>query len=159
MAYINDVAWGVVAYNSAFSRMFRRREVPENTMRWMLLDPEARETLADWRTSWLPLLVPQLMMAVTSHPHNRTLATLQADARRDPVVGAFFSAPTAEYLQPRAEGARPLRHAELGLGWATMCAAGPFGVPGGRLMFVLFDQGARPPVHPPMYAPARGPVD
>ena len=30
MAYINDVAWGVVAYNSAFSRMFRRREVPEN---------------------------------------------------------------------------------------------------------------------------------
>jgi hypothetical protein len=41
-----------------------------------------------------------------------------------------------------------------------MCAAGPFGVPGGRLMFVLFDQGtAPPPLHPPMYAPALGPVD
>jgi hypothetical protein len=158
MAYINDVAWDMVAYNAAFSRMFMRREVPDNTMRWMLLHPEARETLAEWRTCWLPLLVPQLRAAVTANPHNRTLARLQMDARRDPVVGAYFDSP-AEYVQPRAEGARPLLHAELGRGWATMCAAGPFGVPGGRLMFVLFDQGEQPPVQPPLYAPAPGPVD
>lgn len=160
MAYINDVAWDLVAYNSAFSRLFPRREVPANTMRWMLLDPEAREVvLADWQGSWLPLLVPQLRAAVAANPHNRTLAQLQADVRHDPVVGEIYGSPTAEYIQPRAEGARPLMHAELGLGWATMCAAGPFGVPGGRLMFVLYDQGERPVPRPPMHAPAHGPVD
>jgi hypothetical protein len=159
MAYINDVAWDVVAYNAAFTRLFPGREVPDNTMRWMLLHPQARVTLADWENSWLPLLVPQLRAAVAANPHNRTLARLQADARRDPDVGPVFEGPTAEYIQPRAEGARPLLHAELGLGWATMCAAGPFGVPGGRLMFVLFDQGERPVPSPAMHAPARGPVE
>lgn len=159
MAYVNDVAWDLVAYNRAFTRMFMRREVPGNTMRWMLLDPEARITLGDWANSWLPLLIPQLRAAVAANPHNRTLAQLQADARRDPVVGERYESPTTEYLQPRAEGSRPMLHAELGPGWATMCAAGPFGVPGGRLMFVLFDQGEQPVTMPPMHAPARGPVD
>lgn len=160
MAYVNDVAWDIVAYNAAFTRLFPRGEVPRNTMRWMLLDPEARSvTLAQWETAWLPLLVPQVRAAVAGNPHNRTLAKLQADAKRDPVVAPYFEKPTAEYIQPRADGARPVLHAELGPGWVTMCAAGPFGVPGGRLMFVLFDRGDRPPVEPPMYAPAPGPVD
>lgn len=159
MAYINDVAWDVVAYNHAFSRMFLRREVPENTMRWMLLHPEARITLADWEDSWLPLLVPQLRAAVAGNPHNRTLARLQADCRLDPLVAEQLTAPAAEYLQPRAESARPLLHSELGPGWVTMCAAGPFGVPGGRLMFVLFDQGEPPMPQPMMHAPAKAPVD
>jgi hypothetical protein len=160
MAYVNDVAWDVVAYNAAFTRLFPRRDVPDNTMRWMLLDPEARGvTLAQWETAWLPLLVPQVRAAVAGNPHNRTLAQLQADAKRDPVVAPYFEKPTAEYIQPRADGARPILHAELGPGWVTMCAAGPFGVPGGRLMFVLFDEGERPLVEPPLYAPADGPVD
>lgn len=159
MAYINDVAWDVVAYNHAFSRMFLRREVPDNTMRWMLLHPEARVTLADWRESWLPLLVPQLRAAVAANPHNRTLARLQADCRLDPLVAEQLAAPAAEYLQPRAESARPLLHSELGPGWVTMCAAGPFGVPGGRLMFVLFDQDEPPLPQPMMHAPATAPVD
>lgn len=160
MAYVNDVAWDVVAYNAAFTRLFPRREVPRNTMRWMLLDPEARSvTLAQWETAWLPLLVPQVRAAVAGNPHNRTLAKLQADAKRDPVVAPYFEKPTTEYIQPRADGARPILHAGLGPGWVTMCAAGPFGVPGGRLMFVLFDRGDPPPVEPPLYAPAHGPVD
>jgi hypothetical protein len=160
MAYVNDVAWDIVAYNTAFTRLFPRREVPENSMRWMLLHPYAREvTLAQWETAWLPLLVPQVRAAVAGNPHNRTLARLQADAKRDPLVAPYFEKPTAEYIQPRADGARPLYHDELGLGWVTLCAAGPFGVPGGRLMFVLFDQGGEPRQEPPMYAPARGPAD
>jgi hypothetical protein len=158
MAYINDVAWDVVAYNEPLTRMFPRREVPANTMRWMLLHPQARTTLADWEHSWLPLLVPQLRAAVAANPHNRTLALLQADARRDPLVRAAYETPTTEYMGPRAEGSRPLLHAELGPGWATMCAAGPFGVPGGRLMFVLFDRGERPSPQPPLVGPATGPV-
>lgn len=159
MAYINDVAWDVVAYNSAFTRLFKRRQVPANTMRWMLLHPEARVTLMDWRASWLPLLVPQLRTAVLANPHNRTLARLQADVRRDPEAGPAYASATTEYLQPRAEGARPLLHDELGPGWATMCAGQPFGVPGGRLMIVLFDREERPALEPPMYAPAGGPAD
>ncbi|MEE4546527.1 transcriptional regulator [Streptomyces sp. V4-01] len=158
MAYVNDVAWDLVAYNEPLTRMFPRREVPGNTMRWMLLHPQARTTLVDWRNSWLPLLVPQLRAAVAANPHNRTLALLQADARRDPLVGAAYETPTTEYMGPRAEGSRPLLHAELGLGWATLCAAGPIGVPGGRLMFVLFDRGERPLPQPPLAAPAAGPL-
>jgi hypothetical protein len=128
-------------------------------MRWMLLDPDARTILTDWENSWLPLLVPQLRAGVTSRPADPTLRRLLADLRRDPVVGPRYDAPTTEYVQPRAEGARPLLHPDLGPGWATMCAAGPFGVPGGRLMFVLFDQGERPTPQGPMHAPATGPVD
>ncbi|CAG7641998.1 MmyB family transcriptional regulator [Actinacidiphila bryophytorum] len=159
MAYVNDAAWDVVAYNAAFARVFRRREVPGNVMRWMLLHPEARVTLGDWEHSWLPLLVPQLRAAVAANPHNRTLAQLQADAGRDPVVARVLQAPPGEYIGPRAENALPLLHSELGPGWATLCAAGPFGVPGGRLMFVLFDQGERPQHAPALSAPASGPVD
>ncbi|MFG1811719.1 hypothetical protein [Streptomyces sp. NPDC049040] len=159
MAYVNDAAWDVVAYNSAFTRLFQRGEVPGNVMRWMLLDPEARVTLGDWERSWLPLLVPQLRAAVVGNPHNRTLAQLQADAMRDPVVARYLHTPTAEYIGPRAESALPVVHAELGPGWATLCTAGPFGVPGGRLMFVLFDQGERPHHGPVLSAPATGPVD
>jgi hypothetical protein len=124
----------------------------------MLLHPDARVTLGDWEHSWLPLLVPQLRAAVAANPHNRTLAQLMADAGRDPVVGRCLQAPTTEYIGPRAENALPLVHAELGPGWATLCAAGPFGVPGGRLMFVLFDQGERPQHAPVLSAPATGPV-
>lgn len=160
MAYVNDVAWDVVAYNSALTRMFGDGRVPGNIMRWMLLDPAARTVLLDWERAWLPLLAPQLRNAVTTYPHNRTLALLQADARRDPLVAAAYEGPRAEFMGPRADGPRPVLHAELGRGWATMCAAGPFGVPGGRLMFVLFDAGERPPAtRPAMVAPARGPVD
>lgn len=159
MAYVNDAAWDMVAYNSAFTRLFPRREVPGNVMRWMLLDPEARVTLGDWENSWLPLLVPQLRAAVAAHPHNRTLARLQADAGCDPLVARYLFEPTAEYIGPRAENPLPLVHSELGPGWVTLCAAGPFGVPGGRLMFVLFDQGERPRPAPAVSAPAAGPVD
>ncbi|MBY8879778.1 MmyB family transcriptional regulator [Actinacidiphila acidipaludis] len=160
IAYINDVAWDVVAYNTAFARLFRNHVVPGNTMRWMLFAPEARTVLMDWEHSWLPLLVPQLRNAVSAHPHNRTLARLQADARLDPAVAAAYDSPSQEFMGPRADESRPLLHAELGPGWATMCAAGPFGVPGGRLMFILFDPGERRPApRPPLYAPAPGPVD
>ncbi len=159
MAYVSDAAWDMVAYNSAFTRVFQRREVPGNVMRWMLLAPEARVTLGDWENSWLPLLVPQLRAAVVANPHNRTLAQLQADAGRDPVVARSLNEPTGEYIGPRAENALPLIHAELGPGWATLCAAGPFGVPSGRLMFVLFDQGERPRPGPAISAPATEAVD
>ncbi|MFJ2958422.1 helix-turn-helix transcriptional regulator [Streptomyces sp. NBC_00669] len=160
IAYVSDAAWDLVAYNSAFARLFTPHGVPGNVMRWMLLAPAARVTLADWANSWLPLLVPQLRAAATARPNDKTLQRLIADIRRDPVVGPCYDAPTTEYLQPRAEGARPLLHPELGPGWATMCAAGPFGVPGGRLMFVLFDRGERPGPQEPMHAPATtGPVD
>ncbi|MFI0744494.1 XRE family transcriptional regulator [Streptomyces sp. NPDC021224] len=159
MAYVNDAAWDVVAYNAAFARLFPRREVPGNTMRWMLLDPEAREVLGDWAESWLPRLVPQLRAALVANPHDRPLAQLHADAMRDPVVAPFLEAPTGEYIGPRAESALPLVHAELGPGWVTLCTAGPFGVPGGRLMFVLFDQGEEPRHGPALTAPATVPVD
>ncbi|WP_103885449.1 MmyB family transcriptional regulator [Actinacidiphila yanglinensis] len=159
IAYVSDAAWDLVAYNSAFARLFGRQGVPGNIMRWMLLDARAREILVDWENSWLSLLVPQLRAGITARPADPTLRRLLADLRRDPVVGPRYDSPTTEYVQPRAEGARPLLHPELGPGWATMCAAGPFGVPGGRLMFVLFDQGERPVPQPPMQAPATGPVD
>ncbi len=160
IAYISDAAWDLVAYNTAFTRLFTPHGVPRNVMRWMLLAPVARDhVLTDWENSWLPLLVPQLRARAAARPTDRTLTRLVADIRRDPVVGPRYDSPTTEYLQPRAEGSRPLHHPELGPGWATLCAAEPFGVPGGRLMFVLFDQGERPAPQEPMYAPAPGPVD
>lgn len=160
IAYVNDVAWDLVAYNTEFSRLFPDRRVPGNVMRWMLLDPQARTILADWEQSWLPLLLPQLRAAVTACPDNPTLLRLLADVRLDPLAGPRYDTPAVGYfLQPRAEAPRPLLHPELGPGWATMCAAGPFGVPGGRLMFVLYDRGERPQQPPAMYAPATAPVE
>ncbi|SEO50015.1 MmyB family transcriptional regulator [Actinacidiphila rubida] len=160
MAYISDIAWDVIAYNTAFARMYPERRVPPNTMRWMLLSPEARHILGDWEHSWLPLIVPQLRNAVSAYPRHRTLARLAADARRDPVVAAAFASASQEFLGPRVDEPRPLMHTELGPGWATMCPAGPFGVPGARLMFVLFDAGEhRPAASPSLRAPAPGPVD
>ncbi|BBA98146.1 hypothetical protein RVR_4217 [Actinacidiphila reveromycinica] len=159
IAYVSDAAWDVVAYNSAFTRLFVPDGVPVNVMRWMLLAPRAREVLTDWENSWLPLLVPQLRARAAARPTDPTLVRLLADIRRDPLVAPCYDAPTTDYLQPRAEAARPLHHPDLGPGWATLCAAEPFGVTGGRLMFVLFDRGGRPEPQEPMHAPADHPVD
>ncbi|MDJ0344815.1 XRE family transcriptional regulator [Streptomyces sp. H10-C2] len=153
MAYITDRDWNVVDHNEAFSRMFLRRQVPHNTMRWMLTDAEARITLADWHTAWAPLLVAQLRAAVALDPESRTLITLHREVRADPVSGPIYEAAGGQaYIQPRAEAPRPLHHAELGPGWATMCAAGPFGSPGARCIIVLFDEGPPPPPRLPMRA-------
>ncbi|MFE4915856.1 helix-turn-helix domain-containing protein [Streptomyces sp. NPDC056652] len=144
MAYLTDRSWNLLAANEQCGGLFPAGRVPENTMRWMLLNPEAREVLTDWATAWAPKVFPQLRSALSNRP-DATLRALEADVLADPVARHHYEAKGA-FIHPDGDQ-RPLAHAKLGPGWVTMCSAIPEGSPGARLMILLFHPGDRR--HPP----------
>ncbi|WP_329203886.1 MmyB family transcriptional regulator [Streptomyces sp. NBC_01435] len=151
MAYVTDAAWNMVCHNKHLPGMYPGRRVPQNVMRWMCLDPEARTVLADWETEWAPRILPQLRAAVAIH-HDATVKQLETDVMADPVAGPLYEARGA-VIHPDGDE-RPLDHPVLGRGWVTMCSATPEGSPGARLMILLFRPGAaRPAPHTILRAP------
>ncbi|RLU83056.1 transcriptional regulator [Streptomyces griseocarneus] len=140
MAYITDQSWRVLAHNEAFADLFPRREVPENTLRWMTLHPEARTVLTGWREHWIPVILPQMRAAVAALPHDETLAELKADVLADPVVGPLYTDGGQARVHPDGDE-RPLLHPVKGPGWVTMCSAGPHASPRARLMVLVFRTG------------------
>ncbi|MBO1330557.1 helix-turn-helix domain-containing protein [Streptomyces sp. VRA16 Mangrove soil] len=149
MAYVSDASWDLLAWNQAFVDLFPSGRPPENTMRWMLLDPEARLVLADWGRSWAPLVMPQLRAALAARPDDDTLRQIEKEVLADPSGAPIYEAGGAA-LHPDGDE-RPLLHRRLGPGWATMCAAQPLTTPGARLMILVFHPGARE-AHPRMPA-------
>lgn len=143
MAYVTDRAWDLLMHNDAFARMFPGRRVPQNTMRWMLLEEDARTVLGDWSTSWVPLVVPQLRAAVAALPDDETLLRLEADVRADPVVGPLYDRPGDPSIHPDGDD-RPLNHPELGPGWVSLCASEPLSSPRARSMVLVFTPSQEP---------------
>lgn len=137
-AYVTDQGWNLLAWNSAFAAIFTLRIPPENTMRWMLLDPNGRRQLVDWSQQWAPLVMPQLRAAAQEYPANATLQQLECEVRRDPVAGPMYERARDAYLQPDGD-VRRLMHLGLGgTGQVQIAAATPLGSPGARLMFLIF---------------------
>ncbi|MFJ3901100.1 XRE family transcriptional regulator [Streptomyces sp. NPDC090025] len=143
MAYVNDAEWNVLAVNAEFRALFPRCEPPANTMRWMLLDPEARTAiLTDWATRWAPVVMPQLRHAVELRPDNTALAGIERDVLADPVAGPLYREFTATPV-PYPDGSeRPIHHAVLGPGWIATCVSEPVTSPGARVMLLTFTPGA-----------------
>ncbi|MET9499153.1 helix-turn-helix domain-containing protein [Streptomyces sp. NPDC006552] len=149
MAYVTDASWDLLAWNREFVELFPSGRPPGNTMRWMLLEPEARVVLKDWRNSWAPLVMPQLRAALASRPDDDTLRQIEKEVLSDPVSAALYEAGGAA-VHPDGDE-RPLLHPHRGSGWATMCAAQPLTTPGARLMILVFHHGVRN-THPRMPA-------
>ncbi|MER5664215.1 MmyB family transcriptional regulator [Streptomyces mirabilis] len=163
--YVNDVAWNILAANEDFIRMFpqdpgRRAHLPEqNLIRWMLLREDAREHhLVDWEKRWAEPVAAQLRTAAASHPDNKDLQQLDQEVNDDPVAGPIYRNHSIAYIHPdgdsrlmrhagfaSSEGAEDQRdrccehHALSQLGTVTMCAAQPFGSPGARFFFLVFE--------------------
>lgn len=143
MAYVSDAAWNVLAHNDAWTTMFVDGVSPANTLRWMCLDPVARNvTLTDWETMWAPRVLPQLRAAVAAR-RDPQLELLEKEVLEDPVARKIYRTATTN-IHPDGQE-RPLNHATLGPGWITMCSAQPEGSPGARLMILLFQPGPRIP--------------
>ncbi|MER5781090.1 helix-turn-helix domain-containing protein [Streptomyces mobaraensis] len=140
IAYITDQSWRVVTYNKAFAEIFPNGRVPTNTMRWMLLAPEAREILMGWDEHWLPMVLPQLRAAMAALPNDETLAGIEKDVLADPVAGPLYEAGGGSYIHPDGDE-RPLLHARLGPGWVSLCSAEPLSSPRARLMVMIFRPG------------------
>ncbi|MFD3516253.1 helix-turn-helix domain-containing protein [Streptomyces sp. NPDC058657] len=139
MAYVTDCSWQLVAHNKAFDALFPSGTPPENTLRWMLLDPAARTTLQNWDTDWAPFVLPQLRTALAARPRDRVLRAIEADVMADPVTGPLYEQGVA-YIHPDGD-IRPLHHPQHGRGWVTMCAAQPMSAPGARLIVLIFQPG------------------
>lgn len=149
MAYVTDCSWELVAYNAPCSALFPNGQVPQNTMRWMLLAPEARQILTDWETAWAPFVLPQLRGALAARPDDPILQAIEKDVMADPKAGPIYESGVA-YIHPDGDE-RPLLHAQKGPGWVTMCAAQPMAAPGSRLIILVFRPGEqrmhpRPPL-------------
>lgn len=141
MAYVTDASWELLAYNAPFARLFPDGRVPENTMRWMMLDPDGRNTLTDWATAWAPLVLPQLRAALSARPNDETLKQLEKEVIADPDTAPIWDAGGA-HIHPDGDE-RPLLHALDGPGWVTMCAAQPMTAPGARLIVLVFHPGEK----------------
>ncbi|PRH77361.1 transcriptional regulator [Streptomyces solincola] len=140
-AYLTDRSWNLLAGNAAFAAMFPAGLVPANTMRWMAVDPGARTMLTDWASAWAPVLLPQLRVALAAVPDDPVLRRIEREVLADPVAGPVYETAGASV---HLDGAvRPLRHARLGPGWVTMCAAQPLAAPGSRLVLMSFEPGPR----------------
>ncbi|MER8002953.1 helix-turn-helix domain-containing protein [Streptomyces sp. NPDC095613] len=142
MAYLTDASWNVLVANELCAGLFPRGDVPDNTMRWMLLNREARHVLTDWDTAWAPLVLPQLRVALATREDD-TLRAIERDVLNDPDTCRLY-AEKGVYVHPDGDQ-RPLHHTLLGPGWVTMCSAEPDGSPGARLMVLLFHPGPRQP--------------
>ncbi|MFB7312936.1 helix-turn-helix transcriptional regulator [Streptomyces sp. NPDC056192] len=140
-AYVTDASWELLAHNEAFDRLFPHGRVPANTMRWMLLEPDGRNTLTDWATAWAPLVLPQLRAALAARPEDETLKQLEKEVLADPECAPIWDAGGA-HIHPDGDE-RPLLHAQDGPGWVTMCAAQPMTAPGARLIVLVFHPGEK----------------
>ncbi|MFF3914474.1 XRE family transcriptional regulator [Streptomyces sp. NPDC001852] len=139
MAFISNFRWDVLGYNKAFAAMFPSGTVPQNSMRWMLLCPEARTvSLLDWKRSWAPALMGQLRAACAAYPQDETLCRLEHDVKKDPETGPLYARLAEVRVHPDGDE-RPLHHARLGAGMVTLTAAAPCSVPGARLIIALFN--------------------
>lgn len=145
MGLITDASWNVVTYNEHFADLFPNRQTPKNTMRWMLLDPQAREQLTDWKTAWAPLVLPQFRAGVAARPTDPVLRSLEKDVTADPDLAELWETGGA-HIHPDGDE-RPLVHALHGPGWITVCAAEPMTAPGSRFIVMIFNPGERR-VHP-----------
>lgn len=137
-AYLSDIAWNVIAYNDAFQELLGP-DRPENIMRWMVLDPAARERfLGQWDRYWLEPALRQLRFAHELHPNNASLAKLVADVHDDHLAGPIYAACSSEYTHPDGN-TRPFRHAgQEAWGDLTICAAQPVGQPDKLMVILLF---------------------
>ena len=141
MAYVNDASWNLLAHNDRFTELFPDGRVPQNTMRWMLLDPVARGMLLDWETVWAPLVLPQLHAALSVRSDDETLLQIAREAEKDPVLARLAGAGGA-HIHPDGDE-RPIQHAVHGPGHVTMCASEPLGSPGARLIFLIYHAGTQ----------------
>ncbi|MFF8610872.1 helix-turn-helix transcriptional regulator [Streptomyces sp. NPDC015346] len=141
MAYVTDASWNLLAYNKPWADLFPGGRIPRNTMRWMLLDPDARTTLLQWKEVWAPLVVPQLRAALTVRTDDETLLQIAKDVRADPDLAPIWVAGGA-HIHPDGDE-RPILHALHGPGHVTMCASEPLGSPGARMIVLLFHPGTK----------------
>lgn len=140
-AYVTDASWELIAHNAPFAALFPDRQVPRNTMRWMVLEPAGRLMLTDWHTAWAPLVLPQLRAALAARPDDPILRGLEQEVLADPDCAPIWTGSVA-HIHPDGDE-RPLLHAEDGPGWVTMCAAQPMAAPGARLIVLIFHAGEK----------------
>lgn len=141
MALITDASWDVVTYNDHFANLFPDQKAPDNTLRWMLLDRNAREQLTDWHTAWAPLVIPQFRAGLAARPHDPILRSIERDVVADPDLARLWEAGGAN-IHPDGDE-RPIRHAIHGQGWISVCVAQPLTAPGARLIVMIFRPGER----------------
>ncbi|MFB7867308.1 helix-turn-helix transcriptional regulator [Streptomyces sp. NPDC056069] len=139
MAYVTNASWDLLAHNQPWADLFPGGRIPRNTMRWMLLDPDGRDTLLEWRTVWAPLVLPQLQAALALRPDDETLLQIAKEARADPDLAPLWNAGGA-HIHPDGDE-RPILHAQHGPGHVTMCAAQPMTAPGARLIILIYHPG------------------
>lgn len=148
IALVTDASWEVLAYNEACADLFPDRQVPTNTMRWMLLSPVGRRMLTDWSTAWAPLVVPQLRAAIAARPDDQILRAIEKDASTDPDLAVFWQGGGA-HVHPDGDE-RPIVHAQHGPGWLQVCVAQPMAAPGARFIIMIFRPGAQRAPRAPM---------
>jgi MmyB-like transcription regulator ligand binding domain len=122
-AYINDVGWNLLPgmYNEEAERLIGGIPDGFNFMRWLMLDKQVREErLVDFWEIWAPHALPVVRATYVAHPHNETLARLDADLRADPEIGPVYTGEVSPF--PHTDGdLRPIVHGTTGeLGWVRM---------------------------------------
>ncbi len=165
MAYSTNHRWQVTIHNTQWPLLFPRGSVtatrcnvpdcdlrhPDDVMRWMLLDPGAREVLADWETEWAPAVAPALFAARLVHRDDEYLAETERLVRDDPAAGPIYD--TFGEIRVDLDGSvRPVNHGTYGPGWLTIHTSGPMSCSRFQAMTIVYDK-EKPAPLPPIRSP------
>ncbi|WP_329583444.1 MmyB family transcriptional regulator [Streptomyces sp. NBC_01361] len=138
-AYVTDLEWDLVAGNAAFNSVFASGKAPQNPMRWVLFEQEAREAvLVDWATAWAPECISQLRVVAAENPENPRLQQLYQDVLDDPVLRRIHDQAEVSCLIPDG-GIRPFYHRLRGGGNVSTLSAHLSGSPGATLVILMLD--------------------
>ncbi|EKX65434.1 helix-turn-helix transcriptional regulator [Streptomyces ipomoeae] len=78
-AYISDISWNFVGYNQRMLEWFPWIPYQNNLMKWILIHPEARHQLVNWRDDWARPSIAQIRFVCGRYPDNRALQELARD--------------------------------------------------------------------------------
>lgn len=159
MAYLIDSAGNVLASNKPWRDLFPN-EPPTNITRWMALSEEARGSeryprpvLMNWHQLWAESILRRLAITYNALGDQiESLSQLVKDVREDALAGPIFaniSEPQGAVeagqstLRPQVNpdgGQRPLRHTQLGKGFARIFWMEIQGSPLSALVVVKFSK-------------------
>ncbi|MGW8690218.1 helix-turn-helix domain-containing protein [[Kitasatospora] papulosa] len=78
-AFATDLVWNVIGYNGPLVDWFPWVAHQANQMKWVLLEPEAREQLVNWEQDWARPLLGQIRYERAHHPEDEALRQLERD--------------------------------------------------------------------------------
>ncbi|WP_412538645.1 helix-turn-helix domain-containing protein [Longispora sp. K20-0274] len=128
-AWITDPAGVIQMRNRYLADWLPETAGSDNFVAWVIRDQSARETLLDWKTTWLPAAVAYVKMTIAIIPKDERVQALVRELAKCAPARELWENAAVERIEPGADIAmRPLRLLRNGspvqVNWTALNAPG-----------------------------------